>query len=333
MARVYVGTYKKYNEGSIAGGWLDLANYKTYDEFLAACRKLHKGEHDPEFMIQDSEGFPDGLDCMEWISRQEFDDVKKAIQDEREEEDRQRPNISIVDYSDRSIAVIGDTRQVKAELKRLGGRFNGKLSCGAGWIFPASLRSSVEAFIASGVATETDRKKGGEGAKFVGWLDDFVNSLSSDFDKDYYRKENVGAVKLRGGYFLIEKQSIENRFCFHDEGPDDELHRQLCRDENLMRDYFLRHNLSWYDNKLEAINKGEDIYIGTEAFKNNTVEICFNSSFYTRNNSWLLCTDEERKLLAEGLTYGKNLFKKRLDSYLKRWGTSKIHTWSYWADA
>jgi antirestriction protein len=65
MASVYVGTYGKYNSGSIEGGWLDLADYETYDEFLKACRNLHKNERDPEFMIQDSEGFPDGLDCME----------------------------------------------------------------------------------------------------------------------------------------------------------------------------------------------------------------------------------------------------------------------------
>ncbi|MBQ6977044.1 MAG: antirestriction protein ArdA, partial [Paludibacteraceae bacterium] len=27
MARCYVGTYGKYNGGSLAGGWLDLSDY------------------------------------------------------------------------------------------------------------------------------------------------------------------------------------------------------------------------------------------------------------------------------------------------------------------
>ena len=57
-ARVYVGTYAKYNSGSIAGRWLNLADYANRAEFLAACRALHKDEHDPEFMFQDYEGVP-----------------------------------------------------------------------------------------------------------------------------------------------------------------------------------------------------------------------------------------------------------------------------------
>lgn len=56
--RVYVGTYHKYNSGSIAGAWLNIADYKDKSEFLAACRALHKDESDPEFMFQDYEGIP-----------------------------------------------------------------------------------------------------------------------------------------------------------------------------------------------------------------------------------------------------------------------------------
>lgn len=45
-------------------------------------------------------------------------------------------SLSIIDYSERSIALIGDTKAVKDTLHSLGGRFNPKLSCGAGWVFP-----------------------------------------------------------------------------------------------------------------------------------------------------------------------------------------------------
>ena len=41
-ARVYVGTYNKYNNGSLFGKWLDLSDYSDMDEFLEACRELHK---------------------------------------------------------------------------------------------------------------------------------------------------------------------------------------------------------------------------------------------------------------------------------------------------
>jgi antirestriction protein len=58
MARVYVGTYAKYNNGSIKGAWLDLEDYVDHAEFIEACKKLHANEADPELMFQDFEGFP-----------------------------------------------------------------------------------------------------------------------------------------------------------------------------------------------------------------------------------------------------------------------------------
>jgi antirestriction protein len=56
---VYVGTYRKYNEGSIAGEWIDLEDYAgDRDGFLAKCAEIHSDEADPELMFQDFQGFP-----------------------------------------------------------------------------------------------------------------------------------------------------------------------------------------------------------------------------------------------------------------------------------
>jgi antirestriction protein len=52
--KIYVGTYYKYNNGSIAGAWIDLENLSK-DEFYSKCQELHKDEIDPEFMYQDWE--------------------------------------------------------------------------------------------------------------------------------------------------------------------------------------------------------------------------------------------------------------------------------------
>jgi antirestriction protein len=57
-ARIYVGTYAKYNNGSITGGWLNCDDYSTHSEFITAACELHMGESDPELMFQDYEGFP-----------------------------------------------------------------------------------------------------------------------------------------------------------------------------------------------------------------------------------------------------------------------------------
>ncbi|HAF5237841.1 TPA: antirestriction protein ArdA [Salmonella enterica] len=58
---VYVGTWHKYNSGSIAGRWFDLTTFDDERDFFAACRALHQDEADPELMFQDYEGFPGNM--------------------------------------------------------------------------------------------------------------------------------------------------------------------------------------------------------------------------------------------------------------------------------
>lgn len=56
--RIYVGTYAKYNSGSIKGAWLDLEDYACKQDFYEACAELHSDEADPEYMFQDHEDIP-----------------------------------------------------------------------------------------------------------------------------------------------------------------------------------------------------------------------------------------------------------------------------------
>jgi Antirestriction protein (ArdA) len=58
IPKIYVSTYDKYNNGSLAGAWFDLSDYADYEELLEAVLKVHKDEEDPELMIQAFEHFP-----------------------------------------------------------------------------------------------------------------------------------------------------------------------------------------------------------------------------------------------------------------------------------
>jgi antirestriction protein len=60
-AQIYVGTYAKYNNGSIGGQWVNLEQFDDATEFLKHCAEIHHDEEDPEFMFQDFEGFPKAL--------------------------------------------------------------------------------------------------------------------------------------------------------------------------------------------------------------------------------------------------------------------------------
>ena len=89
-ARVYVGTYNKYNNGSLFGKWLDLSDYSDKDEFMEACRELHKDDQDLEFMFQDYENIPEALISESWLSEKFFeedaDDLISLFEDEYQAE-------------------------------------------------------------------------------------------------------------------------------------------------------------------------------------------------------------------------------------------------------
>ena len=79
--KLYCGTYKKYNEGSLFGEWLDLDEYSDAEDFLKACAELHKDEPDPEFMFQDYEadyGWEESF-YNESSVLQEYWDIKEAL--------------------------------------------------------------------------------------------------------------------------------------------------------------------------------------------------------------------------------------------------------------
>ena len=70
-------------------------------------------------------------------------------------------DFEIIDYTEKSIAIFGDTRSIKDDLKALGGRFNPRLNYNggkaAGWIFPIDMRDQIEELLEmSDEDTDTD---------------------------------------------------------------------------------------------------------------------------------------------------------------------------------
>ena len=68
--KIYVGTYAKYNNGSIGGAWLTLSDYSDIEEFYDAARALHADEDDPELMFQAWEEIPKA-----WVSETHVNDL------------------------------------------------------------------------------------------------------------------------------------------------------------------------------------------------------------------------------------------------------------------
>ena len=74
--RIYVGTYAKYNNGSIFGKWFDLSDFSGSEEFYNACRELHSDEEDPKLMFQNYENIPDRLIDESWLAPNIFEIIE-----------------------------------------------------------------------------------------------------------------------------------------------------------------------------------------------------------------------------------------------------------------
>lgn len=77
-------------------------------------------------------------------------------------------SIYIEDYSAKSFAVYGETKSYKDLLLKLGGKFNGNLKGGPGWIFKLADKKKVQDFIKTVKNIESDektRKKSDQTAK------------------------------------------------------------------------------------------------------------------------------------------------------------------------
>ena len=83
--KVYVGTYNKYNNGSIKGKWLDLSKFRDEEAFYAKCGEIHKDESDPEFMFQDYENIQSRLISECSLNPIIFDILNLALNDEEQE--------------------------------------------------------------------------------------------------------------------------------------------------------------------------------------------------------------------------------------------------------
>lgn len=117
------------------------------------------------FRYNDSDGMQDYFDTNFYLKIEIDDDykviepkAKKTKETEKEEskaeplEDSNIEGLEIVEYSEKAIAVFGETKEIKDQLKELGGKFNPALKYNgekrAGWIFSKKQADKVRALLA-----------------------------------------------------------------------------------------------------------------------------------------------------------------------------------------
>ena len=164
---------------------------------------------------------------------------------------------------------------------------------------------------------------------------------------DYCVKKTAYIVELENGDIIaLEKPSIETRFCFgySDSRYDTEDYdraNNMADYASKSQEYFVEENLKGINEMIEQLENTESSMIVyclrvpyTRQSDGSKLK-CINS-FYWHNEEakkYPELVGEDRQRVIDGYKIVKADFEKRLKTYLKRYGMSKVETWSYWQDA
>lgn len=261
-------------------------------------------------------------------------------------------NIEIIDYSEKSIAVIGDTKNIKESLKEIGGVFNPRLRCGAGWIFSKKKMAELEELLGSGVVTATtpERPQTDTAELMEDYRAELVKLWRTDNKMIDFSIKKISSIKKlsNGGLIVWEKPEINTSFCFGYMGQSDyEDAQQMAEHAKKDEDYFLSENLGIFDVTIKKIkstlkeNNENKLYIYKEYSRDSVnlwgFTVLSFSEFINQKERKLYneiqeASDEDIRVILAAEQEERAKFEKRLKTYLKRYGLSKVKTWSYWQD-
>ena len=88
--------------------------------------------------------------------------------------------MEIVDYSERSFVLLGDTKAHKDIIKEMGGKWNPSLSCGSGWIFSKKNQDNVEKWM-----SELDHPRN---IQEISYVEIMKENIRKCFPKSNYKK-------------------------------------------------------------------------------------------------------------------------------------------------
>lgn len=167
---------------------------------------------------------------------------------------------------------------------------------------------------------------------------------SSEKMVDYCLKKVGTLVELDGGDIAeIEKPHIETSFCFgygYCGVSTEEDRNRASRCANVARtqiEYFIEENLKPLKSWLETLkDQSERIYkfpkyMGLD--ENDALKEFSVIPYYRQpSDNMKEISENERKALISGYEEVIKAFTKRLNTYAKKYGTSKLKVWTYLSD-
>lgn len=163
-----------------------------------------------------------------------------------------------------------------------------------------------------------------------------------DHWRKYYEGEIGAIVKLTDGRLVnIEKPRIRTDFCFGESGYDFDDAVRMSEVARTRESYFLDSNLEDLRRTVAFLSRDpgaesfSQLYaVVTDDYKAGIADFHMTGLFdHWGKKCHEEVSEEDRERLLEGYRKVYAAFEKRLKAYLKRYGLSKIRSWTYWRDA
>lgn len=170
---------------------------------------------------------------------------------------------------------------------------------------------------------------------------------------EWLQKHTADAVQFNGTILGINRPYIEKSFGFYDEGPNFDLYKDLLKNKDKMRDYFIYRNTKYLHRNLQTLEKENCMQypyvLGVMYLDNGTARLAWDDyndltdcgeienglKKHEKKPNFVpvVClAKEEREMIISA--YKKVLadFEKRLSVWWKKYGAEKLNTFTYWAD-
>ena len=165
---------------------------------------------------------------------------------------------------------------------------------------------------------------------------------------DYCINRTVSLIKLSTGQlYATDKPRIETEFCFGyssiGQGPSfEECSEKMDDFRKHTEEWFKNDNLQGFDSFLEQLDKKDvrELYLTSRYYNEygaNIVQTSWVSDFDfdcrgVRREEYTKVSPEDKEAIRQVWLADRKEFEKRLDTYLKKFGTSKLRVWRYWID-
>ena len=257
---------------------------------------------------------------------------------------------------------------VRDAIKALGFRWNRRTAMWYGFSTVETLRAAIEGAdtTATQETTTATQKPQNKPQKLDKALVRELYEAQYSSEKTLaYHVDDVAAVAVlpAGDVVTVNKRRIETSFCFGESGYDMDDAIEAAEHARTSEAYFKRENMEHYTKQIadyEAILNGEStwhVLIINEFWNQkpgcvlrkpyfcrlgDVVEACGGSCYVeelpgreltVNGYNGRIATAEEIRLILDATKAAAAAHEKKVDAYLKRYSTSKVHAWTYWRDA